>query len=75
MLHRLFYKGRFYALERKDELAFSYIDKGYKQAEKEKYKYMMPFYEAFGDYYLNKKEYQKAVDYYLIAVENRKYFL
>ncbi|KAB1231368.1 hypothetical protein F8D52_06050 [Chryseobacterium viscerum] len=70
-----FYKSWIYLKEKKSALAYPFIQKGYNQAVLEKYKYLAPFYEAYGDYYFQVHNYKYAIDFYLKSMENKKQFM
>ncbi|WP_312554701.1 hypothetical protein [Empedobacter brevis] len=69
-----FYKSWILLQQNKPHQAHFYIDKAYKQAVLEKIEYLALFYEIYGDYYYQIKNYQKAVDYYLLAADNKVKF-
>ncbi|PWN67666.1 hypothetical protein C1638_003485 [Chryseobacterium oncorhynchi] len=69
-----FHKSWIFLQEKKASLAYSYIQKGYDQAVLEKYKYLAPFYEAYGDYYFQTHEYKHAITFYEKCVQNKENF-
>ncbi len=69
-----FYKGWFYINNNQPEEAKKFIDKSYKLAIEQNYKYLGIFYELNGDYYFQIKNYEKAIESYLKSIENNKYF-
>ncbi|MDN3692455.1 tetratricopeptide repeat protein [Chryseobacterium tructae] len=78
-IHRMrafiyFYKSSFFLEENKPVLAYPFIRKAYNQAVLEKYKYMVPFHEIYGDYYFKTQNYQKAIDFYLKCLEEKRKF-
>lgn len=69
-----FYKSWILLQQNKPDQAYFYIEKAYKQAILEKIEYLALFYEIYGDYYYQIRNYQKAVDYYLLAADNKVKF-
>ncbi|MGU3374684.1 tetratricopeptide repeat protein [Chryseobacterium sp. M5A1_1a] len=69
-----FYQAQIYLNQNNTKSAIQFIDKAYKQAVIEKHSYLYPILEAYGDYYLLSKEYQKAIDYYKKTIDNKKIF-
>ncbi|HAT3998193.1 TPA: hypothetical protein I9Y67_003702 [Elizabethkingia anophelis] len=70
-----YYKACIYIAQKKPYLAFPFIKKAHNQALSEKYSYTAIFLELYGDYYSQIFNYQKALEFYLIAFENKKGFL
>nr|WP_314491770.1 hypothetical protein [uncultured Chryseobacterium sp.] len=69
-----FYSAWIYLQEAKPEKAYQYIINANEQSAIDNIKYVAPFLEIFGDYYLLTGEYQKSIDYYLLTVDNKKIF-
>lgn len=69
-----FQKSWIFLQEKKYALAYPYIQKGYDLAILEKYKYLAPFYEIYGDYYFQVHEYKNAITFYDKCVENKVKF-
>ncbi|WP_314242959.1 hypothetical protein [Empedobacter tilapiae] len=69
-----FYKGWFYINNNQAEKAKEYIDKSFKYAINQNYKYLGIFYELYGDYYSQTENYDKAIEFYLKSIENNKSF-
>lgn len=69
-----FHKSWIFLQEKNPALAYSSIQKGYELALLEKYQYLAPFYEAFGDYYFQTHDYKNAVTFYEKCIENKEKF-
>ncbi|MDN3692461.1 hypothetical protein QWZ06_09335 [Chryseobacterium tructae] len=69
-----FYKSWIFLEENKPDSAYSFIQKAYDQAIFEKYKFLAPFYETYGDYYFKVHNFKKAVSFYLKCLENKHKF-
>lgn len=69
-----YYKAWFYIDNNQPEKAKKYIEKSYRLAIEQNYKYIGSFYELYGDYYYQTEDYNKAVYFYSKAIENKKQF-
>lgn len=69
-----FYKSWLLLEQKKTEEAYPFIQKAYNYAKKDKIDYMALFYEIYGDYYFQKKDFRRAIEFYLKAVDNKKKF-
>ncbi|WP_131829008.1 helix-turn-helix transcriptional regulator [Elizabethkingia ursingii] len=70
-----YYKAIIYMAEKNTSAAYPYIQKAYNQALSEGHLYTTLFLELYGDYYFETKNYQKALDFYLVSFGNKKKFL
>lgn len=70
-----FYKSWIYLQEKKPALAYPFVQKAYDQAVLEKYHYLAPFYEVYGDYYFQTYDYKRAIDFYVKTAENKEKFM
>ncbi|MDV4102690.1 hypothetical protein CMT19_16750 [Elizabethkingia anophelis] len=69
-----FYKSWIYLKQNNPEPALYYIQKAYNQSIIDNLGYISPFLEAYGNYYYEIKNYEKAISFYLKAIENKKKF-
>ncbi|MDQ8751038.1 hypothetical protein ATE49_12320 [Elizabethkingia miricola] len=69
-----FYKSWIYLKQNNPEPALYYIQKAYNQSIIDNLGYISPFLEAYGNYYYETKNYEKAISFYLKAIENKKKF-
>lgn len=67
-----FYKSWIYLKQNNPEPAFYYIQKAYNQSIIDNLGYISPILEAYGNYYYETKNYEKAISFYLKAIENKK---
>ncbi|MCL1670910.1 hypothetical protein BAS09_03790 [Elizabethkingia ursingii] len=70
-----YYKAIIYMAQHNASAAYPYIQKAYNQALSEGNLYTTLFLELYGDYYFETKNYQKALDFYLVSFSNKKKFL
>lgn len=66
------YIGNFYLGNNKLDSAYYYLDKSYQLKQKYKDPVLYEQYYFLGSYYKQKKEYNKALDYFLKCYENMK---
>lgn len=69
-----FYQAQIYIKQNNTKSALEFIEKAYRQATSEQHLYMYPILEAYGDYSFLSEDYQKAIDYYQKAIDNKKLF-
>ncbi|MCT4326122.1 hypothetical protein HZP16_08410 [Elizabethkingia anophelis] len=70
-----YYKASIFLNQNNPDAAYPFIQKAYNQAISEGHHYITLFQELYGDYYYQIKDYQKALDFYLKAFENKKKFI
>lgn len=69
-----FYKSWLLLEQKKAAEAYPFIQKAYDQALNDKIDYMALFYEIYGDYYFQIKDFHTAIGFYLKAIDNKKKF-